>query len=187
MQRKTPLHRSTLILTMLVGLMALSVGSAWADAMTPAKAFELSGQGGVAFQIPAWKESGVARADVAVFEHDARTKGGDDFYLLMVTIEAGPTGTGKVDWEGIRANIANEAKKNKADVGLKLDGEFKSAAGFRGQKMSGTIATKAHTMTVALVALVQSGKLVTVSVVSGKAGAGAKLAADVANTSKLKK
>jgi len=175
-----------LTLAAFVAFVAVPVGMAWANAFAPSKAFELAGQGGVTFQIPPWAEKRTA-PDVAVFEHDARAKGGDDFYLLMLTVEAGPTGTGKVDWEAIRKNVMVEAAKNKAQVVLEAKEDFKGAAGFAGKRMAGTITSKGQIMSVELLALVQKGKLVTVTVVSGKAGANSqKLAADVAKTAKLK-
>ena len=162
-------------------------GVGWANPFAPSKPLELSAQGGVFFSVPAWKESQPPRPDVAVMERDERGKGGNDFFLLMLTIEPGPQGAGKIDWNGIRNNIVNEAKARNATVALTVGDVFSSAPGFEGRRMKGTLKTKGAPLALELVALVQKGKLVTVSVVSGKPAATAvKLLDDVAKTAALK-
>ena len=162
-------------------------GVGWANPFAPSKALELTAQGGVTFSVPAWKESQPPRPDVAVMERDERGKGGSDFFLLMLTIEAGPQGAGTIDWDGIRNNIVAEAKARNAVVELTVGEVFSTAPGFEGRRMKGTLKTKGAPLALELIALVQKGKLVTISVVSGKPGpAGTKLLDDVAKTTALK-
>lgn len=173
------------LLVAAVTALALLPFAALADSMAPSKPFELTAHG-VTFQIPEWKAARPVKPEVGVFEYDARAKGGDDFFLLMLTVEAGPPAE-KADWKAIAKNIIEEAKKGGAELTLEPKGDFADASGFKGQRMLGTMKRSDQTMAVELIALLKGGKLVTISVVSGKAGAvSQKLAAEVAKTTKLK-
>lgn len=148
---------------------------------------DLKLEAGATFKVPEWKESRAATPNVAVLEHDA-TKAGDGFYVLMLTVEDGPKGAGKVDWTKVRDNMVKAAKESKAKLKLKLAGDWTKAAGFVGQRMSGSLVTKAEKkpLTVELVGLIKDGKLITICVLTGKKLADAvELIESVAETTKL--
>lgn len=167
---------------LLIGaLVVVSVAGAQVPGKTTAdKALSLEAEGGVTAKVPDWKQTRSGKS-VAVLEHVA-TKGGG-FALLVLAIEAGPTGEGEVDWNRIRDNIVAAAGKGGSELTLSVGDDVSDAAGFSGKRLQGRLKAKKHEMAVEMVALVGSGKLVTITVLTPEDDKGAgPLALAVAGT-----
>ncbi len=153
-----------------------------AEAPFPLKTpLTLSAAGGATIQTPAWKPSRPATADTAIFEHVGPPS--EPVYVLVATIEEGPGSP--VDWAAVRDNMVAEAAKGDAKLKLELDGPFRGALGWSGQRMKGTLVSDGATLQVTVVSLVRQGRLLTISVLSSKESPLAKpLAERVAATAK---
>jgi hypothetical protein len=174
------------LLTRLSGILlvlGLWVGAGHAQPVKLKGTLALTAQGGVSFKTPKWVVAGPQKPDIAVLRNDGI---GDEeaFLILMLSIEEGP----KVapPWERIRSNIVQAARRGGASLTLELKEDVPSLAGFRVKRMAGTLSVNETTLAVDIVTLFQSGRLVTVSLVSAASTPRSRtLALDVAATTRL--
>lgn len=167
-----------------VALLLLVASTATGAPPNLSKEITLRGHGGATFTAPDWKTS---RSDDAVAILDrtgADSRGG--FTTLVLAVEEGPKQVATIDWELLAGNIRDAAKRAGTPLQLELAGDWSGADGFKGQRFTGTMRRGQRDVDVAMVALIASGVMVTVSALGapGDATLGPLVAAVAKTTSR---
>jgi hypothetical protein len=157
----------SLLLSLALTLVAFGTAPVSVAATPPlSKVVTLEGHGGATITAPQWK---TARSDgkVTILERTGTaTRGG--FNTLILAVEEGPSKAQAVDWKVVRDNILDAAKGAGSNLTLELKGDWKGADTFRGQRLLGTMRSGDRAVRVAMIALIASGVLVTITAIGAE-------------------